>query len=72
MSLKEEVFQACLFCTGCKDGITLQNDGDKLNHWAEHFEEVMNCQVDVDVVPSEDLPVVSPSLVSSDISMSDE
>ena len=25
-----------------KDGITLQSDGDKLNRWAEHFEEVMN------------------------------
>ena len=29
-----------------KDGITLQSDGDRLNRWAEHFEEVMNCQVD--------------------------
>ena len=55
-----------------KDGITLQGDRDKLNRWAEHFEEVMNCQVDVDVVPCEDLPIVSPSFVSSDTSMSDE
>ena len=55
-----------------KDGITLQSDGDKLNRWAEHFEEVMNCQVDVDVMPCEDLPVVSLLFVSSDTSMSDE
>ena len=55
-----------------KDGITLQSDGDKLNRWTEHFDEVMNCQVDVDVVPYEDLPVVYPSFVSSDTSMSDE
>ena len=32
----------------------------------------MNCQVDIDVVPCEDLPIVSPSFVSSDTSMSDE
>ena len=32
----------------------------------------MNCQVDVDVVPCEDLPVVSPSFVSSDTLMCDE
>ena len=47
-----------------KDGITMQSDGDKLSHWAEHFEEVVNCQVDVDVMPCEDLPVVSLSFVS--------
>ena len=72
MSLKEEVLQACLFHTGCQGWYTLQSDGDKLNHWMEHFEEVMNCQVDIDVIPCEDLPVVSPSFVSSDTSMSDE
>ena len=54
------------------DGITLQSDGDKLNCWAEHFEEVMNCQVDINVVPCEDLPIVSPLFVSSDTWMSDE
>ena len=32
----------------------------------------MNCQVDINVVPCEDFPVVSPSFVSSDTSMSDE
>ena len=32
----------------------------------------MNCQVDIDVVPCEDLPVVSPLFVSSDTSISDE
>ena len=37
----------------------LQSDEDKLNRWAEHFEEVGNCQVDVDVVPLEDLPIAS-------------
>ena len=55
-----------------KDGITLPSDGDKLNRWAEHFEEVMNCQVDINVIPGEDLTAVSPSFVLSDTSMSDE
>ena len=55
-----------------KDDITQQSDGNKLNRWAEHFEEVMNCQVDIDVVPCEDLLVVSQSFVSSDTLMSDE
>ena len=32
----------------------------------------MNCQVDVHVMPCEDIPVVSPSFVSSDTSMSNE
>ena len=32
----------------------------------------MNCQVDIDVVPCKDVPVVSPSFVSSDTSMSNE
>ena len=40
-----------------KYGITRQSDEDKLNCWAEHFEEVINCQVDIDVVPCENLPV---------------
>ena len=71
-SKAEDVLQACLFCTGCQGGITLQSDGDKLNRWAEHFKKVMNCQVDIDVVPCEDLPVVSPSFVSSDTLTSDE
>ena len=55
-----------------KDDITLQSDGDKLNQWAEHFEEVINCQFDINIVPCEDLPVVSLPFVSSDTSMSDE
>ena len=55
-----------------KDGITPQSDGDKLNRWAEHFEDVMNCQVDIYVIPCEDLPIVSPLFVSSHTLMSDE
>ena len=55
-----------------KDGISLQSDGDILYCWAEHFEEVMNYQVDINVVPREDLPMVSLSFVSSDILMIDE
>ena len=35
-----------------KDGGTLQSDGDKLNCWVKHFQEVVNCQADIDVTPS--------------------
>ena len=28
-----------------KDSTPLHSDGDKLNRWAEHFKEVVNCQV---------------------------
>ena len=55
-----------------KDGTTLQSDEDKLNRWAEHFEEVVNCQADVDVVSLEDLPIASPLDASLDVSVSDE
>ena len=55
-----------------KDSISLKSDSDKLNRWAEQFEEVMNCQVDIDVVPCEDIHVVSPLFVSSDTLMSGE
>ena len=44
-----------------KNGTTLQSDSDKLNRWAEHFNEVVNCQVNVDPVSLDDLPVISPS-----------
>ena len=55
-----------------KDGTTLQSEEDKLNHWAEHFEEMVNCQVVIDVVPLEDLPNASLLDASSDTSLSDE
>ena len=70
--LKKKFSKPASFALVAKDGITLQSDGDKLSRWAEHFEEVMNCHVGVDVKPCEDLPVVSLSFVSSDTSMSDE
>ena len=38
-----------------EDGTSVQSDREKLNCWAKHFEEVVNCQVNVDVVPIEDL-----------------
>ena len=41
------------------DGRVLQSDGDKLNRWAEHFQEVVNCQIDIDVIPIEELPIVT-------------
>ena len=44
-----------------KNGTTLQNDGEKLNRWAEHFEELMNCQVQIDAVHYEDIPIISPA-----------
>ena len=44
-----------------KDGTNLQSDRDKLNRWAEHFKEVVNCQVDVDAIHHDDLPIISPS-----------
>ena len=44
----------------------------KINCWAEHFEEVVKCQVDIDVVPLKDLPIVSPLDTPSDTSLSDE
>ena len=53
-----------------KDGRVLQSDGDKLNRWAEHFQEVVNCQIDTDVIPFEDLPIVTPH-PSSDTTLSD-
>ena len=53
-----------------KDGRVLQSDGDKLNRWAEHFQEVVNCQIDIDVIPIEDLPIVTPHS-SSDTTLSD-
>ena len=53
-----------------KDGRVLQSDGDKLNRWAEHFQEVVNCQINIDVIPIEDLPIVTPHS-SSDTTLSD-
>ena len=53
-----------------KEGKTLQSNRDKLNRWAEHFtQEVMNSQVDIDVIPIEDLPVNTPHSTSSDTSL---
>ena len=46
-----------------KTGTTLQSDSDKLNRWAEHFNEVVNCQVNVDPIPLDDLPVISPPYI---------
>ena len=53
-----------------KDGRVLQSNGDKLNRWAEHFQEVVNCQINIDVIPIEDLPIVTPHS-SSDTTLSD-
>ena len=47
-----------------KDGTILQTDGDKLNRWAEHFQEVANCEVSIDI-PLDNLPVIPPSPPSS-------
>ena len=55
-----------------KDGTTLQSDSAKLNRWAEHFNEVVNCQVDVDAVSLDDIPVLSPSTDLPDSSLSVE
>ena len=56
-----------------KDGRILQSDGDKLNRWAEHFQEVVNCQIDIDVICNKDLPIITPQpqLPSSDTTLSD-
>ena len=55
-----------------KDGKTLQSSRDKLNRWAEHFtQEVVNCQVDIDVIPIEDLPVNTLHSTLSDTTLSD-
>ena len=53
-----------------KDGRVLRSDGDKLNRWAENFQEVVNCQINIDVIPIEDLPIVTPHS-SSDTTLSD-
>ena len=45
LCLSEKALYACVINLGT----TLKSDGDKLNHWAKHFKEVVNCQVDVDV-----------------------
>ena len=42
-----------------------------MNHWAEHFQEVVNCQVDIKVIPIEDLPVITPPPISSVTTLSD-
>ena len=42
-----------------KDTRILQNNGDKLNRWAELFQEVVNCQTDIDVTHIEDLPIIT-------------
>ena len=47
-----------------KNDTTLQSDSDKLNHWAEHFNEIVKCHVNVNPVPLGDLPVISPSSIS--------
>ena len=70
-SSTEEVLQACFIHPGCKRWNSLQSDRDKLNRWAEHFEEVVNCQVNIDVVPTDDLPVISPTSTSLDSPLSD-
>ena len=54
-----------------KDGTSVQSDRDKLNCWAKHFEEVVNCQVNVDV-PIDVLPIVSSPSITSDTSLSDD
>ena len=41
--LKKKLSKPASSALVAKDGITLRSDGDKLNCWAEHFEEVMNC-----------------------------
>ena len=53
-----------------KDSRVLQSNKDKLNRWADHFQEVVNCQIDIDVIPIEDLPVVTPHS-SSNTTLSD-
>ena len=55
-----------------KDGTSVLSDRDKLNRWAEHFEEGVNCQVNVDVVPIDVLPIVSSPSITSDTSLSDD
>ena len=42
-----------------KDGAPLSNDTDKINRWAEHFNEVVNCNLHAINLPtSESLPVI--------------
>ena len=50
----------------------MQGDGDKLNRWAEHFKEVVNCQFNVDVVSLNVLPIVPFSPTASTTPLSDE
>ena len=44
-----------------KDGTPLSNSTDKLNRWAEHFKEVVNCSVEVDNISAISLPSVNPT-----------
>ena len=44
-----------------KDGTPLSNSTDKLNHWAQHFEEVVNYSVEVDNISAISLPSVNPT-----------
>ena len=43
------------------DGSLLTTDSSKLERWAEHFANIVNCDVDVSSAFLESLPVVSPS-----------
>ena len=48
------------------DGSLLTTDSDKVERWAEHFASVVNCDVDVSKASFENLPVISPSVLSAE------
>ena len=50
----------------------MQGDGEKLSRWAEHFKEVVNCQVGADVVSPHILPVVPYPSAASNTLLSDK
>ena len=55
-SFREEVLQACLIQPGCQGW---QNPAERQGQ-VEHFQEVVNCQIDIDVICNEDVPNITP------------
>ena len=55
--LKRKLSKPPLSSLVSMDDTILQGDGDKLSRWAEKFKEVVNCQVNARVVPSNILPI---------------
>ena len=61
--LGKKFIQACLIQPGCQGWQSL------VERRAEHLQEMVNCQIDIDAIPIEDFPIVTPHS-SSDTTLS--